>query len=40
MALVAYENSDDSDYEEDDTENTPVVELITKPESNCPIFSS
>lgn len=33
MALVAYCNSDSSEYE-DDSENIPVVELITKPESS------
>ncbi|KOB69621.1 Diphteria toxin resistance protein 2, dph2 [Operophtera brumata] len=32
MALVAYDNSDCSDYEDEDNENTPIVELITKPE--------
>lgn len=34
MALVAYGNSDSSDYEEDDEEGTPVVLLNNKLEES------
>lgn len=34
MALVAYDNSDSSEYEDEDSQYTPIVELINKPKSN------
>lgn len=34
MALVAYDNSDSSEYEDEDSQHTPIVELINKPKSN------